>query len=169
MAPADVPGDHAPGGTRPFVIGVISDTHGVLDACAAHALTGVDHIVHAGDVCGGQVLAALRELAPVTAVRGNCDPESAGARLEKRVVTVLGGRRFVVAHKEKHATAGLDPALLDEAVVVVGHTHQPKVEWRGRTLWVNPGSATDPRYGSAASVALVAVEDGLVDARIVYL
>lgn len=152
-----------------MIVGAISDTHGTLDPCAAYALAGVDHIIHAGDIGTDQVLVDLAAIAPVTAVRGNCDREGVGRGLERRAIVVLGGTRFIVAHKAKHATADLDATVLDGAVVVVGHTHSPTVGWRDATLWVNPGSATNPLYGSVASVALIEIAEHGVEARIVAI
>ena len=150
-------------------IGVVSDTHGAVPAGVAEALAGVDHIMHAGDLERLQVLDELELVAPVTAVRGNCDGEGALARLPRVANLVLGGARFIVAHKAHVALSALEKATGPVAVVVTGHTHVPSVERRGSTLWVNPGSTTYER-GSGTSVAIVTVtDDGHVGAEIVVI
>lgn len=153
-----------------FVIGVISDTHGVLPDAAESALAGVDAIVHAGDVGGGLVLDLLAQIAPVTIVRGNCDT-GADSRTWPDVVNVrLGGVRLVAAHRGAHLRGDLDPVRARARVAVSGHTHVGRIEQRDGVVWVNPGSPTQPRGGSPASVALVHVgADGCLDARLVPL
>lgn len=150
-------------------IGIISDSHGVVPAGVADALAGVDHILHAGDLERLQVLVELGLIAPVTAVRGNCDDEGALARLPRVADLVLGGARFIVAHKAHVALSALEREAAPVAVVVTGHTHEPSVERRGAVLWVNPGSTTYER-GSGTSVAVVTVtDDGHAGAEIVRL
>jgi len=150
-------------------IGVVSDSHGTVPAGVHEALAGVDHIVHAGDLESLQVLVELELIAPVTAVRGNCDDEGALARLPRVADVVLGGARFIVAHKAHVALQALAAETAPVAVVVTGHTHEPSLERRGAVLWVNPGSTTYER-GSGHSVAIVTVgDDGSVGAEIVTL
>jgi putative phosphoesterase len=156
-------------GTAPFRIGVISDTHGTLPDAVETAFAGVDAIVHAGDVGTGFVLDVLGAIAPVTAVSGNMDlgttemlPGAANVR--------LGGVRVVVAHRERDLAGSLDPMKAGARVAVFGHTHSPSVEERDGVLRVNPGSSSDPRGGSAPSVAIVTVAaDGSATAEIVTL
>lgn len=149
-------------------IGVIADSHGVVPEAVRTALAGVDHILHAGDLESLQVLVELELIAPVTAVRGNCDEEAALVRLPLVANTVLGGARFIVAHKERDAMRALAAEKAPVALVVTGHTHTPKVERRDGVLFVNPGSTTYER-GSGHSVVIVTVEDGVVSAEIVGL
>ena len=149
-------------------IGVIADSHGVVPDAVREALAGVDHILHAGDLESLQVLVELELIAPVTAVRGNCDEATALVRLPLVANTVLGGARFIVAHRERDAMRALAAEKSPVAVVVTGHTHTPKVERREGVLWVNPGSTTYER-GSGHSVVIVSVEDGAVSADIVQL
>jgi putative phosphoesterase len=150
-------------------IGVVSDSHGVVPDAVREALVGVDHILHAGDLEDLQVLVELELIAPVTAVRGNCDSEGAVSRLPHVADVMLGGARFIVAHKERVALHALDSAKSYVAVVVTGHTHLPEVELRDGALFVNPGSTTYER-GSGHSVAIVTIcEDGAVSAEIVQI
>jgi putative phosphoesterase len=150
-------------------IGVVSDSHGVVPDAVREALAGVDHILHAGDLESLQVLVELELIAPVTAVRGNCDSEAAVSRLPHVANVVLGGARFIVAHKQRAALSALDSAKSPVAAVVSGHTHLPKVEVRDGVLFVNPGSTTYER-GAGHSVAIVTIcEDGAVSAEIVQI
>lgn len=149
-------------------IGVVADSHGVVPDGVRAALAGVDHILHAGDLENLQVLVELELIAPVTAVRGNCDAEAPLARLPRVASALLGGARFIVAHKQHAALSALEAEKSPVAVVVTGHTHRPKVEMRDGVLWVNPGSTTYER-GSGHSVAIVTVRGGVVSAEIVEL
>jgi putative phosphoesterase len=149
-------------------IGVISDSHGVVPDAVRGALAGVDHILHAGDLESLQVLVELELIAPVTAVRGNCDEEAALTRLPRVATPVLGGARFVVAHRERDAWRALAAAKEQVAVVVTGHTHVPVVETRDGVLFVNPGTTTYER-GCGRSVAIVTVAAGVVTAEIIEL
>ena len=81
-----------------MLIGVISDTHGLLRPEALAALRGVEHILHAGDVGDIAILDALRTIAPVTAIRGNVDGSGACADLPATDVVELGGRLFYLVH-----------------------------------------------------------------------
>ena len=153
----------------PFLVGVLSDTHGTLDERVVSLFTdaGVDHIVHAGDIGSQSVLLDLEAIAPLTAVRGNMDPAVLGIPLPERAAPVLGGLRFLVIHEPERLRAA--PITSDTALVIVGHTHRPRVRDTGAYLLVNPGSASMPRGPEGATVALVEISGGLPFARIVPL
>ena len=131
-------------------IGVISDSHGYLDPAVVGIFAGVTHIVHAGDIGDPAVLAALREIAPVTAVSGNLEPDELLASLPREAAGEVGGVRFVVAHKRKRLfkrlAAGKVPAGLEDvpALVIYGHDHVPSASWVEGTLFLNPGTASAP-------------------------
>lgn len=149
-------------------IGVVSDTHGLLRPAAVEALRGSRLIVHAGDVGRPEVLEALREVAPVVAVRGNVDHGSWAEALPASEVVELGdGVLLHVLHDRKDLD--LDPATAGIRVVVTGHTHQPTVEERGGVLYLNPGSAGPRRFRLPVTVARLWVEGGEVTAEIVTL
>lgn len=156
-----------PSRAKPFVIGVVSDTHGALSDAAFRALAGSDAIVHAGDVGVGHVLDTLETIAPVTLVRGSnsCVAEARSPIVEN---VKLGGVRVIAAHVESDLTGAFDPALVGARVAIFGHTHLAEVTEADGVLWVNPGSPSDPRQGTPKSVALVTVDvTGSVTARIV--
>jgi putative phosphoesterase len=149
------------------VVGVISDTHGLVRPEALRALRGSDRIVHAGDIGGPEVLRALRRIAPVTAVRGNNDRQPWADRLpETRVVRVEGARLFLL--HDLHAL-DVDAAAAGFEVVIAGHSHQPRMERRDGVLYFNPGSAGPRRFRLPLSVGRLLIRDGRVRARIVPL
>jgi len=145
---------------KPPVIGVISDTHGLLRPEAMEALRGVEHIVHAGDVGDPAILDSLRALAPVTAVGGNIDVHRPCSNLPATEVVTLHGRTFYVLHDRQ--ALDLDPAAAGFAAVISGHSHRPLIEWRQGVLYLNPGSAGPRRFTLPISLALVTLgADGL--------
>jgi putative phosphoesterase len=146
-------------------IGLISDTHGLLRPQALEALQGSEHIVHAGDIGGPEILAALERIAPVTAVRGNNDVGPwARAVPERDTVDIAGVRIHVV-----HDIAEVDPDLQGVHAVVTGHSHKPKAEMRNGVLFVNPGSAGPRRFTLPISLGYLLVEHATVKAELVEL
>ncbi len=138
-------------------VGLVSDTHGVIDEAALDALHGVDAIVHAGDVCAADVLWALEAIAPVTAVVGNCDRTPLpGWDLPAIARTTIGGVSFLVIHD--FADLGTIPEDVD--VVVCGHSHRPRDEWHGHVRVINPGSATQRRHQPNRTVGVLEVTGG---------
>ena len=153
-----------------MVIGLISDTHGLLRPEAVAALHGVDLILHAGDVGGTRILPELRKLAPVQAVYGNVD-DAADPNLSKTLTFVVEGVRIHVSHG--HEFGSPSPARLlatcDADVIVYGHTHRPLVHREGSRIVVNPGAAGPRRFDIRPTVALMTIEAGKVEVRIVKL
>src|SRR5919205_2915911 len=122
-----------------MLIGVISDTHGLLRPEALNALRGSQHIIHAGDVGAPGILDRLREIAPVTAIRGNIDVEPWSRTLPATEVVELGGATIYVIHNVNELD--LDARTGGFAAVVFGHSHKPAQEMRNGVLLFNPGSA----------------------------
>ena len=149
-----------------MVIGVISDTHGLLRPEALAALAGVQHILHAGDVGDIRILETLREIAPVTAIRGNVDVAGACAELPATDLVELGAQLFYLVHSVHDLD--IKPEAAGVAVVVSGHSHRPGIETRGGVMYLNPGSAGPRRFQLPVSVALVEVGQTIV-ARILEL
>jgi uncharacterized protein len=138
-----------------FKIGIISDTHGLLRPEAERHLTGVDHIIHGGDIGRPEIIDALRRIAPVTAIRGNVDTgDWAGAYPETEVVW-LAGRSIYVLHDLK--TLQVDPIARGVDVVVSGHSHVPKIETADGVLYLNPGSAGRRRFKLPVTLATLEV------------
>ncbi|MCD6079420.1 MAG: phosphodiesterase, partial [Ramlibacter sp.] len=124
-----------------FRIGLVSDTHNLLRPEVLAFLQGSDHVVHAGDICGPEVFAALSVIAPITVVRGNNDRVPWAQEIPEAVTVQLAGIHVHVVHD----AADL---VLPEGVnvVVTGHSHRPRVEERDGVLYVNPGSAGPRRF-----------------------
>jgi uncharacterized protein len=148
-----------------MLIGLISDTHNLVRPEALDALRGVDHIVHAGDICRREVLDTLAQLAPLTVVRGNNDTGDGVASLPGHARIELGGLTLHVVHDIADVPKNLDGV----DVVVTGHSHKPLVERREGVLFVNPGSAGPRRFKLPISLALLDIADKTAEARIVRL
>ena len=149
-----------------MLIGVISDTHGLLRPEAVAALRGVEHILHAGDVGDIAILDALREIAPVTAIRGNVDVSGACAELPATDVVELGDRLFYLVHSVHDLD--INPVAAGVAMVVSGHSHKASVSVLDGVIYFNPGSAGPRRFSLPVTVGCVTVEDG-VEASVMQL
>ncbi len=144
-----------------MLIGVISDTHGLLrpEALAALAGAGVEHILHAGDVGDIAILEALRSLAPVTAIRGNIDTSVPCANLPATEIVELGDKLFYLVHSVHDLD--INPKVAGVSAVVSGHSHKASVESRDGVLYLNPGSAGPRRFSLPVTVAFLTVEDDI--------
>lgn len=149
------------------LVGVISDTHGLLRPEALSALQGVEHIIHAGDVGGSDIIQQLRTIAPVTMVRGNTDHDPWGRALPLTEVVEVAGQRIYVIHIVDHLD--IDPRAAAMDAVVYGHSHKPAIEKKKNVLFLNPGSAGPRRFSLPISVALARVSRGGIEAEIVKL
>ena len=149
------------------IIGLISDTHGLLRPEAVKALTGADLILHAGDIGTWEVLKQLRSLAPVVAVRGNVDKEEWALAIPERDVSQVGSVCIYMLHDLNELD--VSPVAAGFQVVVSGHSHQPSVERRGGVLFVNPGSAGPRRFRLPVSVARLVIEGSAVHCEVVPL
>lgn len=150
-----------------MLIGVISDTHGLLRPEARMALAEVEHILHAGDVGDAKVLDELSEIAPVSAIRGNVDVQGACSLLPATEAVELGGRLFYMVHSVHDLD--LDPKAAQVDVVVSGHSHKPGFERKKGVMYLNPGSAGPKRFSLPVSIALVTTNESGVEARIIEL
>ena len=148
------------------LIGVISDTHGLVRPEAMQALGGVDFIFHAGDIGKPQVLDELRSIAPVIAVRGNNDKGQWAEAIPESRVFEIGTISIYMLHDVKQLD--IDPAA-GFKVVISGHSHQPAVQESKGVLFINPGSAGPKRFKLPISVAHLSVIGVKVSAQIVEL
>jgi putative phosphoesterase len=145
-------------------IGVISDTHGLLRPEAQQCLADVAHIIHAGDIGRPEVIAALRLIAPVIAIKGNVDTGKWAARYPATTTVKLAGRRIHVLH-DLHELK-LDPAACGVDVVISGHSHRPRIESTEGVLYLNPGSAGPRRFNLPVTLAMLDVTRGGIRAFI---
>ena len=152
---------------RPTIIGVISDTHGLLRPEAVEALRGSDRILHAGDVGTPEILQGLAKIAPLIAIRGNVDTAPWARALPATEVIETGGISIYMLHDL--AQLDLKPEAAGFRVVVYGHSHQPKIEEKNGVLYFNPGSAGPRRFHLPVSVGRLMVEGGKVRAELVEL
>jgi uncharacterized protein len=150
-----------------YVVGVISDTHGLIRPEALHRLRHSNVIVHCGDIGAPAVLDALRAIAPVRAVRGNNDKGSWASRLPTDEIVEVGTHLFYVIHDL--ADLSLEPAAAGFAAVLSGHSHRPLVEARKGVLFVNPGSAGPRRFSLPVAVALLVAGPKACKASIIEL
>lgn len=148
-------------------VGLISDTHGLLRPEALDFLRGSDHIIHAGDITGPEILSPLAAIAPLTVVRGNNDRGAWARDIPETAVLRLGPVAIYVIHDLK--ALPLDPVLGGMRVVVSGHSHKPASSERGGVLYVNPGSAGRRRFALPIAVGELLVEGEHVEARLIIL
>jgi putative phosphoesterase len=151
-----------------YVVGVISDTHGLLRPEVLQAFEKVDLVLHAGDIGGPEVLDALRKLAPVTAVRGNMDYGTWAGKLSETERLDLGGITIFMIHDMFGVHFG-HAADNDVQVVISGHTHRPHIERRLNILFLNPGTAGYHRSLYPVSVGLLFIRKGRPNAEIITL
>jgi uncharacterized protein len=149
------------------IIGVISDTHGLLRPEALVALRGSDHIIHAGDIGDPEILSKLASIAPVTAIRGNVDLDPRAQKLPATNVLEVGGVSIYILHNL--AQLDLKPEAAGFAVVIYGHSHEPKQETKHGVLYFNPGSAGPRRFKLPVTVGKLIVEGGRVRGEILQI
>ena len=138
------------------LIGVISDTHGLLRPEAVKALEGVELIIHAGDIGDPRILRKLARLAPVHAVRGNTDRADWAANLPHSRVVEVGGILIYVLHEL--FTLDLDPAAAGINAVIFGHSHEPHMKRQNGVLFLNPGSAGPKRFTLPVTLARIKLQ-----------
>ena len=149
------------------LIGVISDTHGLVRPQAIEALACVDLILHAGDIGNREVLDTLNQIAPVVAVRGNNDKGEWTQSLPDWEVVEIGTVSIYMLHDLKEMD--ISPTADIFQVVVSGHSHKPAIEERRGVIYLNPGSAGPRRFTLPVSVAHLHILNGKVDAEIIEL
>lgn len=158
---------------RAIRIGVIADTHGLFDPAIRRHFKGVDHILHAGDIGDQSVVEQLEQIAPVTAVSGNVDDDEHSGFPSETVIE-LAGRCIAIRHilyeggkLTEDGRAFLDRERPD--ICVFGHTHQPKREWLGDTLLLNPGSAGPKRFKLTRGLGLLRLSGAEIKSSLISL
>jgi uncharacterized protein len=145
-------------------IGVISDTHGLLRPEALELLRGSEHIIHAGDIGAPEIIPALEQIAPVTAIRGNIDVQPWAKRFPETEVLELGGLHIYIIHNVKELD--LNPKAAGFAAVISGHSHKPAQETKNGVLYFNPGSAGPRRFKLPISVGRLKITNKSVGGEI---
>lgn len=145
-------------------VGLISDTHNLLRTEARVALKGVDHIIHAGDICDATVLRELEAIAPVTAVRGNNDRGAWAQALPERERIDIGGVTIYIVH-DLH-DLDVVPENAGIKVVITGHSHRPLMKMENGVLYVNPGSAGPRRFTLPVSIGFLEIANGRAKGRL---
>jgi hypothetical protein len=148
-------------------IGVISDTHGYLDARIIDAFIGTDLIIHAGDIGKAKILDALATVAPVRAVRGNTDLGPWADGLPSTALVAVDRVTLYVLHDLQQLD--LEPKAAGIRVVISGHTHRASLEEKNNVVFLNPGSAVEPRHNSPPTVAILTARGETLDARFIEL
>jgi putative phosphoesterase len=149
------------------LVGIISDTHGLVRPEAVRALKGSELLIHAGDIGNPQMIEQLHEIAPTFVVRGNNDRGAWAADLPVTQVVEVGELLFYVLHEISQLD--VDPAVAGFAAVVSGHSHQPSIQFRDGVLYLNPGSAGPRRFSLPVAVARVHVSGRQMRPEIVEL
>lgn len=150
-----------------MIIGIISDTHGLLRPEAVELLRGSEHIIHAGDIGEPGIIPALEKIAPVTAIRGNVDTQPWARRFAETEVVELGGVSIYIIHDVN--ALDLNPQAAGFAAVISGHSHQPKQETKNGVLYFNPGSAGPRRFKLPISVGMLEIESGRITGSILSI
>jgi uncharacterized protein len=157
---------------KPILIGVIADTHGLFDPAIRRHFRHVDHILHAGDIGKRSVIEQLEQIASVTAVSGNVDDEQSGFPSEAMIE--MAGRRIAIRHilyQSGKLTEG-GRAFLQKTepdICIFGHTHQPKIEWSGKTLLFNPGSAGPKRFSLPRGIGRLIIQNEKILPKLIRL
>jgi putative phosphoesterase len=149
------------------VIGVVSDTHGLLRPEALTHLHGLDRIIHAGDIGAPNVLEKLQTLAPVDAVRGNNDKGAWAEAIPETLFLEIRGHRIHVLHDLNQID--LSPSAAGMSAVISGHSHKPVVEEREGVLFINPGSLGPRRFRLPIALAKLYITAESLRAEIIEL
>ncbi len=150
-----------------MIIGVISDTHGLMRPQALKALSGCGLILHAGDIGRPEIIQALQELAPVLAVRGNMDREAWNLAYPRTQVIEVGSQLLYMIHNIEDLD--LNPNAAGFRAVIYGHSHQAAIQRRNQVLFFNPGSAGPRRFKLPVTIGKLHIQDQDVEAEIIPL
>ncbi len=153
--------------TKEYVLGIISDTHGLVRPEISKIFKGVDLILHAGDVGGENIISELEEIAPVVAVKGNMDRGGYAATLSETEIVEIGKVSIYMLHDLYRID--LDPAAAGFGVVISGHTHVKSLKKKDGVLYLNPGSAGPVRLDYPVSAAILKINGKNTDVRFITI
>jgi len=149
------------------IIGVISDTHGLLRPEVIECLSKSNLIMHVGDIGKESVLKDLKKIAPVIAVKGNCDQEGWGKELPMTEMVEVGGKHIYIIHDIKQLD--IDPEAVGLSLVIFGHSHKPSIERKQNIYYLNPGSCGPRRFKLPVSFAVIKIEGKEIQMEIIEL
>ncbi|HWQ20731.1 MAG TPA: metallophosphoesterase family protein [Methanotrichaceae archaeon] len=152
---------------RKYLVGVISDTHGLIRPEALEAFKGSDLIIHAGDIGRPQVLDALETIAPTVAVRGNNDRGKWADKLNYTESVEVGEARIYVLHRI--SDLHIDPTTSGYDAVIFGHSHRASIRDRDGVMFLNPGYSGQNRFRRQISIAMLSAEGVSLEAKIIRL
>jgi uncharacterized protein len=147
-----------------LIVGVISDTHGLLRPGALELLRGSDHIIHAGDIGSCEIIPELEKIARVTAIRGNIDTAVWARRFPETEIVEVEGLLLYVIHDVN--ALDLNPKASGFAAVISGHSHQARQEVRNGVLYFNPGSAGPRRFKLSITLGRLEIASGSIQGAI---
>src|ERR1700745_3157199 len=150
-----------------MIVGVISDTHGLLRPEAIEMLRGSEHIIHAGDIGAPEIIPELEKLAPVTAIRGNVAQIAWCRKFPETEVVELGGLHIYILHNVN--AIDLNPKAAGFASVISGHSHKPHQETKSGVLYFNPGSAGPRRFKLPITVGRLEIKGAALNATVLSL
>lgn len=150
-----------------FIIGVISDTHGILHPVAEKYLDGSNLIIHAGDIGKAEIINKLKKIAPVSAIKGNIDIYEWADELPETLELTLLKKKIFVIHSIKDLN--FNPAEEKYDIIISGHSHKPLIKREDRVLFVNPGSAGKKRFNLPLTLGKIKIADGKMSAKIINL
>jgi uncharacterized protein len=146
------------------IVGVISDTHGLLRPEAVELLRGSEHIIHARNIGAPEIIPELEKIAPVTAIRGNVDTQEWARRFAETEVVELAGLYLYIIHDAN--ALDLNPKVAGFTAVISGHSHKPKQEVKDGVLYFNPGSAGPRRFTLPISLGRLTMDGGHLSGEI---
>lgn len=157
-----------------MLLGIISDTHSYMDPRAISFLQGVDHILHAGDIGSIDIIQELRNIAPVTLVRGNVDRGGPTSQFPVEDTLELEGYRIFLTHELKPPKSDADPSLVlyqkaGIQIVVYGHSHIAYQRRWSNILFFNPGAAGKRRFKVVPSIGFITLSESDIRASITLL
>lgn len=150
-----------------YKIGVISDTHGLLRPKVLELFKKSNLIIHAGDIGNSNIIESLEKIAPVMAVRGNCDKDSWVDKYHSTEVVEIGGKLIYVLHNIREMD--LDVRTSGFHVVISGHSHKPENIVLNNVLYLNPGSAGPRRFNLPISVAVIYIDESSINVEVLNI
>ncbi len=153
--------------SKSYLVGVISDTHGLLRPEVDKYLEGSDVIVHAGDIGSVEIISKLKKIAPVKAIRGNVDKEKWFDEFPETLEFMVGDKKIFVIHNIKEIDFNLKEKKFD--IIINGHSHKPVIKKENGVLYLNPGSACKRRFNLPVSIAKLLIMGDKISAKIIEL